>query len=372
MGAGCSSRRQISVSANDFPSFKIVLVGDSEVGKTSIFMRYVRNQFDYSYHPTVSVCIGNVVKKVNIPRDVIVSVAIWDLPGREEIDLRKSYYRNVDAAIVVVDVGSTDSIESASMWKQDVLSNASLSSRDSTGEEIPGDGFRCPLAIAVPVLLMGNKFDKLDYDPESGIVPDGVTALEKYADDNGFAGCVTVSARDSDGSVHNAVQALIRHLVEMKVTRHGLTRQSTQPMEGLKRIGMLNRTKEVKERLMATRIAEFDTLFSQSEPCLDDIDSSAAGFHGALSRFRRQCAVCGVGVGVHPSLEDCITALKEALGDTRLEARWTWFGCGFTSVILPLRSRTLALFHKFLFPRKWINTLIFKSAKQLKCINSRS
>ena len=43
--------------------------------------------------------IGNVVKHVNIPFETIVSVALWDLPGREEMDLRRSYYKDVDAAI---------------------------------------------------------------------------------------------------------------------------------------------------------------------------------------------------------------------------------------------------------------------------------
>ena len=62
-------------------------------------MRYTRNQFDFSYQPTVAVCIGNVVKKVNVPNDAVVSVAVWDLPGREEIDLRRSYYKDIDAAI---------------------------------------------------------------------------------------------------------------------------------------------------------------------------------------------------------------------------------------------------------------------------------
>ena len=47
----------------------------------------------------MSVSIGNVVKKVNVPCEAIVSVTLWDLPGREEMDLRRSYYKDVDAAI---------------------------------------------------------------------------------------------------------------------------------------------------------------------------------------------------------------------------------------------------------------------------------
>ena len=40
-----------------------------------------------------------MVKHVNIPYETIVSLALWDLPGREEMDLRRSYYKDVDAAI---------------------------------------------------------------------------------------------------------------------------------------------------------------------------------------------------------------------------------------------------------------------------------
>ena len=79
--------------------FLCLHLGDPEVGKSSIFLRYTKNQFDYSYQPSVSVSIGNVVKHVNIPYETIVSVALWDLPGREEMDLRRSYYKDVDAAI---------------------------------------------------------------------------------------------------------------------------------------------------------------------------------------------------------------------------------------------------------------------------------
>jgi GTPase SAR1 family protein len=39
------------------------------------------------------------VRKVNIPDNNVVAVTIWDLPGRDDVDLRKSYYRDVDAAV---------------------------------------------------------------------------------------------------------------------------------------------------------------------------------------------------------------------------------------------------------------------------------
>ncbi|CAB4018368.1 rho-related racA-like, partial [Paramuricea clavata] len=142
----------------EVPKFKIVLVGEPAVGKSSIFLRYTKNQFDYSYQPSVSVAIGNVVKKINIPYQGVVSVVIWDVPGREEMDLRKSYYKDVDAAIVVVDVSEPDTIGLAPTWKQDVLNHAQFTVAHNTANE-SRDAI---MASSIPVLLLGNKADKLE------------------------------------------------------------------------------------------------------------------------------------------------------------------------------------------------------------------
>ncbi len=47
----------------------------------------------------MAVNIGNIVKKVNIPLETVVCISLWDLPGREEMDLRRSYYTDIDAAV---------------------------------------------------------------------------------------------------------------------------------------------------------------------------------------------------------------------------------------------------------------------------------
>ena len=41
----------------------------------------------------------NVVKKLNVPTNRVVSVTLWDLPGHEDMDLRATYYKNVDAVV---------------------------------------------------------------------------------------------------------------------------------------------------------------------------------------------------------------------------------------------------------------------------------
>ena len=41
----------------------------------------------------------NDVRKLNVPANTVVSLTLWDIPGREDMDIHKSYFRNLDAAI---------------------------------------------------------------------------------------------------------------------------------------------------------------------------------------------------------------------------------------------------------------------------------
>ena len=41
----------------------------------------------------------NVIKKVNVPDDIIVSLTLWDTPGTDDIDLTDIYFSHIDAAI---------------------------------------------------------------------------------------------------------------------------------------------------------------------------------------------------------------------------------------------------------------------------------
>ena len=60
------------------------VTGEPAVGKSSTFLRYTKKQFDYSYQPSVSVAIGNVVKKIRIPYHTVVSVVMWDVNQDEK------------------------------------------------------------------------------------------------------------------------------------------------------------------------------------------------------------------------------------------------------------------------------------------------
>ncbi|XP_028409943.1 uncharacterized protein LOC114532596 [Dendronephthya gigantea] len=300
---------------HEVPKFKIVLVGEPASGKSSIFLRYTKNQFDYSYQPSISVTIGNVVKKINIPYQGVVSVIIWDVPGREEMDLRKSYYKDVDAAIVVVDVSEPDTIGLAPTWKQDVLNHANFTAKDKTSNQTG----HAIIAPSIPILLLGNKSDKLEdnakdengSDTISSEVPTGLSELEETALKHGFIGSVAVSAKEGDGSVHAAIQILVRHLLltRMKIKKKDVV---------LFNIG--KKTKELDDDseqaflpFLSTGINELDDIFKLCEEPMTIVEQCSHKYAKVLNMFKRSCCMTDLTPSTRSTIEECIIGLKEVM-----------------------------------------------------------
>jgi len=89
---------------------KILLIGDFNVGKTSLIKRYVSNTFDDKYLTTVGV---NISKKiVNINHEEL-ELIIWDIEGHTELkSIPSSYYNGASGAIFVCDINRSETMES--------------------------------------------------------------------------------------------------------------------------------------------------------------------------------------------------------------------------------------------------------------------
>ncbi len=86
---------------------KIIIIGDSGVGKSNILLRYSRGSFAENHMATVGL---NYVFKVETVDDVRVKLQIWDTAGQDKFKtITKSYYRNSQGVLVVFGVDSRDS-----------------------------------------------------------------------------------------------------------------------------------------------------------------------------------------------------------------------------------------------------------------------
>ncbi|XP_044270886.1 ras-related protein Rab-21 [Tribolium madens] len=99
-------------------NFKVVLLGEGCVGKTSLVLRYVEDKFNTNHVTTVQASFLN--KKLNIDSKRI-NLAIWDTAGQEKFHaLGPIYYRSSNGAVLVYDITDEDSFQKVKSWVKEL------------------------------------------------------------------------------------------------------------------------------------------------------------------------------------------------------------------------------------------------------------
>lgn len=111
-------------SNNRFAQFKLVLLGESAVGKSSIVHRFVKNTFDDMRESTIGAAF--LTQSVKLPeKSATVKFEIWDTAGQERYkSLAPMYYRNANAALCVYDITSRSSFNKAQEWIKELKKQA--------------------------------------------------------------------------------------------------------------------------------------------------------------------------------------------------------------------------------------------------------
>lgn len=141
-------------------SVKLVLLGEAAVGKSSLVLRFVNNDFQPNKEPTIGAAF--LTQKCQLPNRVI-KFEIWDTAGQERFaSLAPMYYRNAQAALVVYDITKPSSLVKAKHWVAELQRQAS-----------PG----------IVIALVGNKLDLCEDDAPEQEQQSG----ENAADEDGGA-----------------------------------------------------------------------------------------------------------------------------------------------------------------------------------------
>ena len=113
------------------PEFKIVMIGDAFVGKTSIVNRYWGQQFNSNETPTIAASYIQVPAEIedeNTGAKVLIKLNIWDTAGTEKFQcLVPLYARTADSLVIVFDVTNPSSFEGAKKWYTKVLEDTGSS-----------------------------------------------------------------------------------------------------------------------------------------------------------------------------------------------------------------------------------------------------
>lgn len=134
---------------------KICLVGEARVGKSSLARRFVYNEFDERYLPTLGTNVSRKDIVVETPRGPVqVVLTVWDIMGEPTFRdlLKDAYFAEVQGALAIADLTRPETVEALPDW---ISAVESVSGR-------------------VPVVILGNKGDL----PEA---PGARAALESLA-----------------------------------------------------------------------------------------------------------------------------------------------------------------------------------------------
>lgn len=103
--------------------FKLVLLGESAVGKSSLVLRFVKDQFDEFRESTIGAAF--LTQTLMLDDGTRVKFEIWDTAGQERYkSLAPMYYRNANCAVVVYDITEPQSLEKAKAWVKELQRQA--------------------------------------------------------------------------------------------------------------------------------------------------------------------------------------------------------------------------------------------------------
>ena len=163
---------------------KILLIGDSSVGKTCLISKYAIGVFNEDYITTIGF---DSRQKEEIINNEKVLVKIFDTAGQERFQsITANYLRNAEGVILVYDLTSTESFENLKFWIESIKNNL--------GNDEP-----------IPIIIIGNKIDLED----ARVINKSVA--EKFAKDNNYKYFET-SAKTGEG-VDDAFREIVKQIL---------------------------------------------------------------------------------------------------------------------------------------------------------------
>jgi len=194
--------------------FKLLLIGNSSVGKSSLLVRFVDDIWEENFVPTIGVDFKLKTLDVNGKK---VKLQIWDTAGQERFkNITASYYRGGNGVLVVYDITDRDSFTNLTSWLIEIEKNANKN---------------------VFKLFIGNKND---LESERKVT---FNEGKEFADSNGMK-FIETSAKTAD-KVYEAFELLTKEIIKNNLNKDKvITNKGTERKIELNKGADLNKKKE--------------------------------------------------------------------------------------------------------------------------------
>lgn len=179
--------------------FKVLIIGDVKVGKSSLVQRYCNDTFSKNYKATMGVDFA--LKVVQWSDSETVRLQLWDIAGQERYTcMTRMYYKQASACVVMFDITDITTFRNSQKWKQDLDSKITL-----------------PSGCLLPCILLANKCD---------LSPWAMTKeeIDLFSKENNFIGWIETSVKENK-NINESMRLLIE---KMMATSDGLTSPAGQ------------------------------------------------------------------------------------------------------------------------------------------------
>ncbi|GAB4830322.1 Ras- protein RABA5b [Ancistrocladus abbreviatus] len=179
--------------------FKIVIIGDSAVGKSNLLSRYARNEFDINTKATIGVEFQTQCVEIDGKE---VKAQIWDTAGQERFRaVTSAYYRGAVGALIVYDVSRRSTFENVGRWLEELNTH-------------------CDTTVAR--ILVGNKCD-LENIREIVIREIFNNVSRKLLNSDSYKAELSVNRSDGEGFMEQPITHSLSYEVKMLplISNHG-------------------------------------------------------------------------------------------------------------------------------------------------------
>lgn len=185
-------------SKNIQNELKIIVIGNSNTGKTSLVNKWNKGTFTETYKATV---VSEFSYKIFKHNEKFYRIQLWDLAGQDQNTcITKIFSKNAQGCVVLCDITNADSLNDTLKWKESV---------DETTRFADGE--------LLPSVLVQNKIDLVEED-----VVKNDEEIKKFSEDNKFIGFFRTSAKTGFG-IDECLTFLITNIIERmeKCTKGG-------------------------------------------------------------------------------------------------------------------------------------------------------
>ena len=178
--------------------WKLILIGDGRVGKTSIINKYINNKFNEGEEITVS---SSYIEKIQIFNSKKYKFSIWDTAGQEKFNsITPIYYRDAKGVLLVYDITNLNSFSRVKKWREELktFNNNAI------------------------IVIAGNKCDFLNDKNNINKEFVDINIAKKYANDNNIELFFT-SAKNGDNIIEvfeNLMEKVFNKFVKNSIPDH--------------------------------------------------------------------------------------------------------------------------------------------------------